>query len=300
MKFEPLQRLKTECKDLLELVLIPGLAAVMPWPVCFRLFKRISYWPFLYKAASERALAAVKTKMLVDSDVDWLAMRRLVTLVDHADLYLARTRSNRWFGRYMDVSGRWTEPGQAAIFCTFHWGAGMWCLRHAASTGLHCHAMVAPLNGAHFAGRSVLHWYARARTACVANTLGYPTLDVSRTLRPALQALRQTHQLMAAIDVPADEVEATATVNLIGQRAHMPRGLLRVAVEKQLPLVLALTGFDVGTGRRHLRLQHFSGYTDTTLLMQDVFACLDAAIWENSAAWHFWGEAERIFETQTK
>ena len=32
-------RLRTELRDLLELVLLPGLAAVLPWPLCFRLFR---------------------------------------------------------------------------------------------------------------------------------------------------------------------------------------------------------------------------------------------------------------------
>ena len=32
------QRLRREGRDVLELVLLPGLAAVLPWPVCFKLF----------------------------------------------------------------------------------------------------------------------------------------------------------------------------------------------------------------------------------------------------------------------
>ena len=44
-------RLKREVRDLFELVLIPGLAAVLPWPVCFALFKRISNWRWLYREA---------------------------------------------------------------------------------------------------------------------------------------------------------------------------------------------------------------------------------------------------------
>ena len=34
-------RLRTELRDLLELVLLPGLAAVLPWQICFRIFRRL-------------------------------------------------------------------------------------------------------------------------------------------------------------------------------------------------------------------------------------------------------------------
>ena len=48
-RFQGWLRLKREVRDLFELVLIPGLAAVLPWPVCFALFKRISNWRWLYR-----------------------------------------------------------------------------------------------------------------------------------------------------------------------------------------------------------------------------------------------------------
>ena len=40
-KFLP-QRLRTEARDLIELVLAPGLASVLPWPWCFAIFKRLA------------------------------------------------------------------------------------------------------------------------------------------------------------------------------------------------------------------------------------------------------------------
>ena len=57
-KFLP-QRLRTEARDLIELVLAPGLASVLPWPWCFAIFKRLARVRWLYGAACAQALEQV-------------------------------------------------------------------------------------------------------------------------------------------------------------------------------------------------------------------------------------------------
>jgi len=295
-----LVRLKTELRDALELVLLPGLAAVLPWPWCFALFKRMARWRWLYRAVSAGALQQARVLGLAGGDeAHWLWGRKLVTLVDHADYYLMRTRRVAWMKRHMDVTGNWPLCSQAGLLCTFHWGAGMWSLPHAATAGLRVHALVAPLNGEHFAGRRVLHAYAKARTAMVAKVLGCVTLDVSSSLLPAMRALKKNDQLLAVVDVPADQVSSSETIKLLSLTARVPRALLRLAVEQQIPVTIFLVGFNTDSGRRFLRLKQLGVYADVTALIHDVFSVLEEAILENPAAWHFWGEAARFFSSET-
>ena len=171
----------------------------------------------------------------------------------------------------------------------------MWGLRHARAQGLSAHALVAALSGAHFKGRVVLHWYARARTAEVARALGCPTLDVSASLRPALRALRQNEQVLAAIDVPSDQVAASQSVDVLGMQMLVPKALLRLAVEQRIPVTLYLTGIDLDSGQRFVRIMPLGVRDDLASLMQEVFGVLDRAIQAEPAAWHFWGEAPRFF-----
>lgn len=296
-----LSRLRTELRDAIELVLLPGLAAVLPWPWCFALFKRMARWPWLYRAACEAALQQARHRGWAGVDeAHWLWVRRLTTLVDHADLYLVRTRSDAWFQRYFVVDGVWPAPDQASLLCTFHWGAGMWSLRHVAAAGLKVHALVAALEGAHFAGRWVLHAYAKARTAVVARILRCSTLDVSTNMRPALRALKEKEQLLAVVDVPADQVSASQPIQLLGLPARVPRALFRLAVEQAIPITLFLVGFSSDDGRRFLRLRQFGVYQDVDVLIRDVFLELERIITETPAAWHFWGEAERFFEPDNR
>jgi hypothetical protein len=290
-----LRRLRIEGRDLFELVLLPGLATLLPWRLGFRLLRTVARVLRPFGPAVRAALQQAQQRGWVGDARHWSLVRTIVTLVDHADLYLARTRSDAWMARHLEVTGAWPAAGQPGLICTFHWGAGMWGLRHARASGLKAHALVAPLEGEHFEGRRVLSSYARARTAEVARALGCPTLDISASLKPALRALRRGEQVVAAIDVPADQVSASEPVTLLGEAAQMPRGLLRLAVDQGLPVTVYLTGLRVGDGRRTLAIHQLGVYDDLPPLMADVFAFLERAIREDPPAWHFWSEAPRFF-----
>jgi len=289
------QRLRHELRDFVEVVLLPALAAVLPWSVAFAIFKRLARWSLLYRAPSRRALAEAQARGWVQDPVTWLRDRKLTTLVDHADHYLARTRSDRWMDRHLEVDGQWPQAGQAFIALTFHWGAGMWGLRSAARAGLHGHMLVAALDSAHFAGHAVLHRYIRARTRSIALSLRRPFIDVATRMRLALRVLQHHEQLFAVVDVPADQVAASQPVEILGLPARLPTGLLRLAVERQIPVSVYVTGIDMDTGRRFLRIRSLGVATDVDALVATLAADLDRLIRENPPAWHFWSEAERFF-----
>lgn len=285
-------------RDVVEL-LLPALAAVLPWPFCFRLLGWLARWDWLYRHATHRALAQAKQRGWLGSDErEWARRRRLVTLVDHADFFLARTRSDAWLERYVQVQGHWPKAGQPAILLTFHWGAGMWGLRHARLHGMQAHALAASLDKAHFKGRGVLHAYARARTACASAELGYPTLDATSSLRPVINALADKQQVLAVIDVPADAASASQTVTVLGLSARVPRGLLRLAVDRRVPVTLYLTGIDFDTGQRTLFIQTLGVFEDVDALAEQAFTLLDNALRESPPSWHFWSEAHRFFVGQ--
>ena len=299
-KFLP-QRLRTEARDLIELVLAPGLASVLPWPWCFAIFKRLARVRWLYGAACAQALEQAQARgQVAEGDAArWLAVRRLVTLVDHADHYLAVSRSNAWMQRHLTVHGQWPSPENSGILCTFHWGAGMWALRHASSSGLRIHALVASMEGTPFAGRTILHWYVRARTRSVGHALGRAPLVVSGSLRPVIQALRRDEQVLAAVDVPSDQVSASVPICLRVMAARVPKGLLRLAVDYKVPVTVYVTGLNAHNGQRSLRIVQLGAWDDLDALVAAVFGHLETALCEDAAAWHFWGESHRFFQCAT-
>jgi hypothetical protein len=294
------RRILRECRDLLELVLLPGLAALLPWRWCFALYRRLAHWRWLYRDACERAVREARARGVVDDEARWHWMQRLVRLVDHADYYLSRTRSNRWLARHVAVDGAWPQPDRAAILCSFHWGAGMWALRSLAHAGLRPHPLVAPFNQAIFDDRVILGWYAPRRIAEVMRVLRQSALDASASLRSVISALRAEQQIAAITDVPSDQALASESITLLGMPAHIPRGLLRLAIDQRVPVTVYVAGFDARTGQRQLRIVQFGIYDDLSVLIRDVFQHLDAAMAQDPAAWHLWSEAERFFSRAEK
>jgi len=289
-------RLRTELRDALELILLPGLAAVLPWRWCFFAFQQLARMRWLYRAPCEEALRQARSRGWAGADeAHWLWVRRLVTLVDHADHYLCLWRSDAWMRKHLQVEGAWPSAEQGVLLLTFHWGAGFWGLRHAAAQGLRPHALVASLESQAFQGRALLSWYARSRNANVARTLGSPTIDVARHLKKVIRALHDRHSLLGLVDVPADEAKASMGIELLGMQACVPRGLLRLAVDQQVPVVIYITGLNTRNGQRFLRIKPLGSYMSVEDLAARVFGELEKLIVEDAPAWHFWGIAERFF-----
>ena len=290
------RRLRNEARDLLELVLVPGVAAVLPWRLCFRFFRWLCGKDLLYRDSCREAMAQASERGWVRGDpAEWLRARRLVTLVDHADFYLARTRSDRWMSRYLSVDGAWPDPSEPAILCTFHWGAGMWGLRHASASGLQAHPLVAAHTREAFPGRSVRYWYYGQRLRAVADALTREPIEVAASLRPVLRALRAGEPVVAAVDVPSDQVAASDAIDFLGRPARVPRALLRVAVEANVPVTVFLTGIRLRDGQRTLQIHRLGPAGDLGKLMVEAFALLQQAIEGEPAAWHFWEVAPRFF-----
>lgn len=291
-----IKRLRTELRDLLELVLLPGLAAILPWRWCFPVFQRLARLRWLYREPCEAALLQARSRGWAgENEAHWIWVRRLVTLVDHADHYLGLWRSDAWMRKHLQVQGAWPTSEQGVLLLTFHWGAGYWGLRHAAAHGLRPHALVATLGSQVYQGRAVMSWYARSRNAHVARTLGSPTIDVAQQLKQVIKALRDKQALLGVVDVPADEAKASMSVEILGLQARVPRGLFRLAVDQKVPVLVYITGLDTRTGTRFLRIRPLGVYMTVEELAIQVFDELEQIIAEDAPAWHFWGIAERIF-----
>lgn len=288
---------RLQLQDALELFVLPGLAAVLPWGVCFALYKRLAHWPSLYRPATDSAWPWVQRFLPQVNEAQWRWERKLLTLVDHADWVLSKTRTRSWLQKHVHVQGQWPSPNSTQVICTFHWGAGMWTLPALRDAGLQVHALAASLQGDQFKGRPVLHAYARLRTAQVVKALGHPTVDVTASMRPVLQAIKDQHSLLGVVDVPADNFGSAVDVQLLGQELRVPRGLLRLAADRQLPVTVFMAGLDFATGQRHWQIHSLGASRDAQTLFKTVFQFLDQAIRESPSAWHLWAEMPR-FMTQ--
>jgi lauroyl/myristoyl acyltransferase len=282
---------------LVELVLIPGLATFLPWSWCYRIFRLLSRWERLYSGDAIANCASARRFGLVADEADCRRKWRLMAMVDQADFYLAMTRGNDWIARHTDIEGRWPPPGAPALLFGFHWGVGMWTLRHLASTGLRTHALVGPQRRDMYPGRRLRYEYYRVRNVAVRRALGTEPLDITGSLRPILQALRDHDQVLAIVDVPSYLSSSNRVLPFLGRDARFPKGIFRVAVDRAVPVTIFVNGFRFTDGRRFLRLYQLGIADDVEALMTKVYDHLETLVREEPAAWHFWRIADTFFDS---
>lgn len=273
---------------------------MLPWRWSFALFRWLARWPGLYRADTEQAVAqAIAHGACLPAQTDAFAWeQRLVQLVDHADLYLYRTRSRRWLAHHVDIVGTWQGAERAGMCWTFHWGAGMWALLHARHAGMRAQMVLAAPQGPDFVGRWVFAQYVRARLRSVHHALGRPVVFVPGGMVGVRGAIARNEQLVVVMDVPEDRVGPVRLAQLRQQPVSVPAALPDIAVAQALPVTVFTMGLDVTTGRRQLRIVPMGVHTDAQALSDAVFAELEALLVAKPAAWHLWAQAPRFLRVR--
>jgi hypothetical protein len=292
-------------RTLRESVLVPGSAALLPWPAGFRRLATLAQDESLYREACEAGYAGAKTLVDIPDADDWKRRHRLVRLVDHCDLFLVRTRSHRWLRRHVDVEGAWPKSAPF-IAMTFHWGAGLWSLAHLHAQGFRARLLSAPIDRAMFDGDFVAHAYARARNRAVAIAGGAPVIytGAGSTTTSAIQliaALRRGDVVVALYDIPsarsdsAGEGQTTLLTRVCDRPIRLPAGLARIAAAEGATVVPFSMGFDYRSGRRRLRIEDSFVAADAQMFADRLGESLTRLIQGDSAAWHFSALAPQFF-----
>lgn len=286
-----------EARDGVELFLLPGLAAVLPWRLCFQLFKLLAHCPWLYRAACESAYdECLRLGWGGGERARWMWERRLTTLVDHADMFISWTRPAGWATRAFRASGQWQQPGATGgLLFTFHWGAAFWSLAHARESGLSPQMVIAPVVPEHFSQLWVLHRYVKWRIAAVERTARRPTISARGSMASIRAALARHEQVVVVLDVPADQGHSTAPATLLGRPTHLPNALLQLAQQQALPVTVFSMDFDLRDGQRRVRLVNLPVGGDEPMTSA-VYSQLDHLIQERPALWHLWSQSRRFFK----
>lgn len=282
--------------DFAGLFLFPGLAAILPWRFCFRVFHHLAGMDFLYRAETEAALAGVACIAPPEDKAAWSKASRLVWLVDHADLYLSRFRSDAWLHRHVTVTGNWPADDNF-IAITFHWGAGMWALRHMRAQGRKVSVLVRGIERASFSGALLRYAYGKLRLLVTAQAGGDRlTMAGSKSLYDMKHKLKEGSCIVGLLDVPVDSPRNALATQFLGREAYFPRGLLFLAVNSGVPVVLYSMGVDRKTGHRHLAISDPLTARSEQALLDTLASRLTELVAQDSPAWHHWGGVQSFFQ----
>ena len=281
-------------RTLKESVVLPALAAALPWAWGFALLRRFAAGDDLYPELAQAACDGAATVCPVGDRRAWKQRYRLIRLVDHCDMFLVRTRSRRWFHRHVDVEGAWPASGPF-IAMTFHWGAGLWALDDLRASGVPARFLSARIDPAGFNGDWVAHAYARSRNRTVESAGGAPVIYTGGATQAIRRALDESHAVVALYDIPATPDHATLRTMVCGRVVELPAGLANLAVTTGVPIVPFSMGVDCATGRRQLRIDDAFRPANAQDFADRLADALTRLIRTDTAAWHFSALAPQFF-----
>lgn len=290
-----LTRLIRETKDLFECIIIPGLAAFLPWRFCFKLFRWLSRYHFLYRQEADAAFTMAQRYGYAENPDHWRANYRLVQLVDKADLFLSVCRSDRWLKHNVKVVGdRWPQTSDPVLAVTFHWGAGLWSLRYFRTLKKRTAFLSRRFDQQTLADRLCCYVIAKARLQEVRRLGRAQIIFRGGSVKKILAALNNDINVVALLDVPIEAGRSSLIIDLLGKKALIPRGLIRLAVQDRIPVMVYTMGLDQNTGKRELRIKGPLPNHTEHLLAKSLSSMLNDAIKQDSSAWHFWHLVEQF------
>jgi phosphatidylinositol dimannoside acyltransferase len=246
--------IRLELRSLVEHWLLPALAIVLPWPIAYRLLRRLARYPGLYEEEWRPALAQAREHVPVADEDDWGWRYRTTRLVDHADFWLSRTRSARWLRRHVDGAAQFPLRDRAAVGVFFHWCAGLWSVRALHASGPHAAVLAGRFSTRSMGGARLGYLYGHIRLKELARAGGRALIYAPGTVKRALFDLAAGHWVIGTPDVPPTETALGVPVRLFGRDAWFTEGLLVIARRAGVPIVMFTLALDFDTGRRELRV----------------------------------------------
>lgn len=280
----------------------PALAASLPWPRGFALLARVAARDTISfeaeAAACEQArrfagMNLPEARGTVIDEMAWRRAWRLVQFVDHTDLFLTLTRTDRWLDRHVDVRGAWPAEGPfLAVTC--HWGAGLWALRHLGRAGHRSRFLARRLSLAEFGGDGARRRYMQMRIRATERATRAPVIYTGGATAEIAQALDARTSIVALCDVPLPAERSKIEAPFRRGHLAMPRGLIALACARGIPVVTFSAGLDRATGRRRLDIAPAEVHRDTAAMAAALARSLEALLDRDSAAWHMWPYAAEL------
>lgn len=246
--------LRLECRALIELYVIPGLTALMPWSLGFRWLRFCSRFSFLYQIEWRAALNQARQFVPIDDEALWARQFRLSRLVDHADYWTSRTRSRRWLRHHVDGRQTWPKLETAAVGVFFHVCPGLWAMRSLREQGFDTSVLAGHFSRRSMGGSYLAHFYGAIRLRELQRVSGGPLIFSPGTVKKSLAMLETGGWVAGTPDVPPTETALGVPVTLFDRPAHFAEGLLVIARRGKVPVVIFTLGLDLATGRRQLEI----------------------------------------------
>ena len=275
-------------RDAAELFVWPMLAALLPWPVAFRMIRMIARRAWFYETDARTAFETARTRLGANDEDDWVTRYCFMRLMDHVDLYLSLTRGGSCLEKRLIRHGEW--PGDRPfVGMTFHWGGGIFALRSMRLATGPVAGVAIVLDKAAYRGRPLLYAYLRLRNFETARVIGGGLNFTGGAARRFVSALQRGISICGLFDVPPLPKVKSRRTKFLGAHAVFPTGAIRLAAAHRVPLVIFRSMVDPVSGIREIWIEPAATVFNESILFEYAVKLLEAAVRAQPAAWHMWG-----------
>jgi len=273
-----MSRSARELACLWEYWFLPAAVALLPYRAGVALARWCARTLPLYDANARAGLAQYRATRPLGDAQRWLTDFRFTQLIDHADLFWALTRRERFLLSRLDAPP--LAGGAPLVVISMHYGQGLWLLPWLRAAGVPARFLALRIDAAAFDSR-LQYLYARLRMRTVQRLAGAPVIYTGGARGEIAATLSRRGAVYGLVDVPAAS-PADANATLFGAPVFWPPGLLDAA-RAAGAAVLLLTARCGADGRRHVVAQR-----PPVLDVAAIASTFGALIDEAPGAWHFW------------
>jgi len=267
-----------EVACLLEFWLLPLVVALLPYRAGIAFARWCASRLPIYDERARAGLAHYAAARPRGVTRDWVTEFRFTQLVDHADLFWALTRSERFLLSRIDTP---PLPGTDPLMViSMHFGQGLFLLPWLRAGGTPARFLSVRFDATAFESR-LRYLYARLRMRVVEKLAGVPAIYTGGARGEIAATLRQGGAVYGLIDVPTAAANP-ANASLFGTPIFWPSGLVDAARAAGAEMLL-LTAHCGPDGRRHVVAERTAAAS-----VADIASKFGARIEAIPGAWHVW------------
>lgn len=288
---------KRELRDLLSLWLLPGLAAVLPWRVCVRIYWWFSASRLILREEVSGSRGGRQTLGLDAFDVDFDRRFRFGFLLEHADLFRALGWGWRGLARTMPLAPESDREACGGLCFFFNFNQGLPALASLRANGYPVYLVYRRLDGRPAGVGWLRYGYMRLRLRMVARVCGNSGIGTGGARARIAEVIAAGGLVCVAADTPPRSGTGLVSVAMPGGRVGYWRsGVLKLALESSAPLRC----FDIDlcwrTGMRQLRLRRLEPPASIDALAADLNGRFLDLYGRLSELWFYWPAPQGFFE----
>lgn len=288
--------IKRELRDLLSLWLVPGLAAILPWHWCLRLYWRLAASPLLMREEVAGSRGGREMLGLPRDDDRFDRRFRFGFLLEHADVFRALGRGWRGLAATMPLSHPPAADRSGGLCYFFNFNQGLPALATLRAAGLQVHLVYRSLDSRPAGVGLARYAYMRLRLHMVAVVCGNRGIGTGGARERIARTIDEGGLVCVAADTPPRPNTGLVRVRFPGEReAWWRSGILKLALQLPGPRRCFSVHLDWETRQRKLELIELPQSEDlgelVTLLNDEFLSALE----RQPELWFYWPGPQGFF-----